>query len=103
MKFWSGSRRAARRWRNEMATIYKRSKKKGEPYHFQWFDHEGKRRSSKGFTDRGLTEEAAAKKENEARMRKLGLIDPAQEKAAEQQKTPIKGQLDAFERNLKKN
>ena len=43
-----------------MATVFKRNKKKGEPYWFQWKDHEGKRRTAKGFTDRGLTEQAAA-------------------------------------------
>ena len=86
-----------------MATIFKRSKKKGEPYCFQWFDHEGKRRTAKGFTDRGLTEQAAAKKEEEARLRKLKLIDPDQEKLAEQKRMPLKEHLDAFERSLKKN
>jgi hypothetical protein len=59
-----------------MATIFKRSKKKGATYFFQWFDHEGKRRTAKGFTDRGLTEQAAAKKQEEARLRKRRLIDP---------------------------
>jgi len=86
-----------------MASIFKRSKKKGEVYWFQWKDHEGKRRTEKGFTDRGLTEQAAAKKEEEARLRRLGMIDPEQERFAEQKKTPIKEHMDAFERSLKKN
>ncbi len=70
---------------------------------FQWYDHLGQRRTSKGFTDRGLTEQAAAKKEEEARLRRLGLIDPEQEKLAEQKKTAITEHLSAFERSLKKN
>ena len=86
-----------------MATIFKRSRKKGEPYSFQWFDHEGKRRTAIGFTDRGLTEQAAAKKEEEARLRKLGLIDADQERFTEQKKRPIEEHVEAFERSLRKN
>jgi site-specific recombinase XerD len=86
-----------------MASIFKRSKKKGSPYWFQWYDHLGKRRTSKGFTDRGLTEQAAAKKEEGARLRRLGLIDPEQEKIAEQRRTALTEHLDAFEKSLKKN
>ncbi|WP_254511401.1 tyrosine-type recombinase/integrase [Anatilimnocola floriformis] len=86
-----------------MASIFKRSKKKGSPYWFQWYDHLGKRRTSKGFTDRGLTEQAAAKKEEEARLRRLGLIDPEQEKIAGQRRTALTEHLEAFEKSLKKN
>ena len=82
-----------------MASIFKRDKKKGSAYWFQWLDHEGKRRTEKGFTDRGLTEQAAAKKEEEARLRRLGLIDPEQERFAEQKRTPLREHLDAFELN----
>jgi site-specific recombinase XerD len=86
-----------------MASIFKRSRNKGTRYSFQWLDHEGKRRTAIGFTDRGLTEQAAAKKEEEARLRKLGLIDADQERFTEQKKLPIKQHLDAFERSLRKN
>ena len=86
-----------------MATIYKRKNRKGKTYYsFQWVDHEGKRRAAKGFTDRQLTEQAAAKKEEEARLRKLGLIDPEQERLAEQKKSPIEDHLKQFEASLKK-
>ncbi len=40
-----------------MASIYKRNKKKNEPYTIQYFDHRGRRRTKIGFTDKGLTEE----------------------------------------------
>ena len=86
-----------------MATIYKRTKKKGEPYSIQWFDHEGKRRACKGFTDKGLSEQLAAKLEEEARLRRTGMIDPVQEKFMGQKRLPITDHLDAFERSLAKN
>ena len=68
-----------------MASIYKRSRDKGKknkPYYIQYFDHDGKRPGAKGFTDKGLTEQLAAKLENEVMLRKRGMIDPAQEQLA---------------------
>ncbi len=59
-----------------MASIFKRSRKKGEPYTIQYFDHLGKRKTVQGFTDRGLTEELAKKLEGEVRLRVTGLVDP---------------------------
>ena len=60
-----------------MASIFKRSKrKKNEPYWVQYTDHLGKRKTAKGFTDKGLTEQLAGKLESEARLRKTGMIDP---------------------------
>jgi hypothetical protein len=44
-----------------MASILKRQKRKNEPYTIQYFDHLGKRRTKKAFTDKGLSEELAAK------------------------------------------
>ena len=67
-----------------MASIFKLSRDKGKknkPWYIQYFDHEGKRVTEKGFTDKGLTEQLAAKLENEAMLRKKGLIDPVAEKA----------------------
>jgi len=67
-----------------MATIYKRDKrKKNEPYSIQYVDHAGKRRTTQGFTDKGLSEQLAAKLEAEARLRRTGLIDPEQERLVE--------------------
>jgi hypothetical protein len=50
-----------------MASIFKRRKGKHEPYTFQYTDHAGKRRTSVGYTDKGLTEQLAAKLETGAR------------------------------------
>ncbi|MGD9721456.1 MAG: tyrosine-type recombinase/integrase [Pirellulales bacterium] len=86
-----------------MASIYKRSKKKGERYTIQYFDHRGKRRTKLGFTDKGLTEELAGKLELEARMRTTGLIDPLLDRFAEQKRLPIDEHLDAFEESLADN
>ena len=53
-----------------MAAIFKRNKKdRNEPYTIQYLDHLGKRCTVKGFTDKGLTEQLAARLEGEARMR----------------------------------
>jgi site-specific recombinase XerD len=86
-----------------MASIYKRSKNKNEPYTIQYVDHSGKRRTEKGFTDKGLTEQLAAKLEGEARLRATGLIDPEQERFAEHRLAPIDGHLAAFEESLLDN
>lgn len=79
-----------------MASIFKRSKGKNVPYTIQYLDHLGDRRTEKGFTDKGLTEQLAAKFESEARLRASGLIDPAQEQLAGQKLSPIKGHIDEF-------
>jgi site-specific recombinase XerD len=87
-----------------MATIYKRKKgKKNEPYSIQYLDHEGKRRTTKGFTDKGLTEQLAAKLETEARLRQTGLIDPELEGFANHKMAPIEQHLTAFETSLADN
>ena len=86
-----------------MASIYKRERdrnKKGAPYYVGYTDHEGKRRTRKGFTDRGLTEQLGAKLEHEVMLRRRGLIDPVQEKLAAQKKVPVEGHLHAFEKGL---
>ena len=54
-----------------MATIYKRNKRqKNELYSIQYVDHAGRRRTTQGFTDKGLSEQLAAKLEANARMRR---------------------------------
>ncbi|MBX9791378.1 MAG: site-specific integrase, partial [Pirellulales bacterium] len=63
----------------------------------------GKRRTKKGFTDKGLTEELAGKLESEARLRSSGMIDPLQDKLAEQKQVPIANHLAAFEESLGEN
>jgi integrase len=86
-----------------MAAIYKRSKEKGACWEIQWKDENGDRRACKGFTDKGLTLQLAAKLEAEARMRRTGLIDPEQEKFLSHKQSPIQGHLDAFKLSLGDN
>jgi integrase len=80
-----------------MASIFKRRKAKNEPYWIQYKDHLGKRKTAKGFTDKGLTEELAAKLESEVRLRKTGLVDHEQEKFNDARLAPIEDQLAAFQ------
>ena len=86
-----------------MASIFKRSKRKNEPYSIQYTDHEGKRKTVKGFTDKGLTDQLAGKLETEARLRKTGLIDGELDRVAEHKQLPICEQLDAFKESLADN
>ncbi len=86
-----------------MATIYKRTKKKNEPYRIQYKDVDGKRKSVKGFTDKGLTEQLAVKLETEVRLRKSGLVDVNAEKALEVRKSDINPHLEAFEESRTDN
>ena len=86
-----------------MASIFKRSKRKNEPYWIQYTNHLGKRKTAKGFTDKGLTEQLAGKLESEARLRKTGLIDPEQERYAEVKQAALKTHLTAFEESLADN
>jgi len=89
-----------------MASVFKRkrdSRKRNAPWYVAYNDHLGKRRMRKGFTDKGLTEQLGAKLENEAMLRKRGLIDPAEEEAAERRKTPIAELLAAFETSLQRS
>ena len=86
-----------------MASIFKRSKRKNEPYTIQYLDHQGKRRTKKGFTDKGLTEELAAKLEGEARLRVTGLVDAEQDRLAQHKQAPLKDHLASFKKSLKHN
>jgi integrase len=86
-----------------MASIYKRTKRKNEPYTIQYVDHLGKRRTKKGFTDKGLTEELATKLESAARMRTSGLVDPIQDKVALHNLSSMDDHLGVFAENLAHN
>jgi hypothetical protein len=83
-----------------LAAIFKRSKKKGEPYTIQYFDHLGKRKTVQGFTDKGLTEELAKKLEGEVRLRTTGLVDPTLDDIANARSRPLNVLLDQFEKSL---
>jgi integrase len=87
-----------------MASIFKRNKRaKHGVYSIQYVDHDGRRRTVKGFTDKGLTQELASKLESEARLRKTGLVDPEQERFLDQKLSPLELHLAAYERSLADN
>ena len=85
-----------------MASIFRRQnqKKRHAPYYIEYTDHFGKRRTVKGFSDKGLSEQLAAKLESEALLRKRGIIDPDQEHFAQQKNSPVDVHLRAFEEKL---
>lgn len=87
-----------------MATLFKRNKKdRNEPYKIQYVDHLGKRCTVKGFTDKGLTEQLAARLEDEARMRQTGLIDPEMEQFNASKALPLEEHVQAFAKTLADN
>ena len=89
-----------------MASVFKRGRDKSKRrsvWYISYDDHQGKRRTKKGFTDKGLSEQLGAKLEQEAMLRKRGLIDAESERRTEQQKAPIEGHLEAFKESLSDN
>lgn len=89
-----------------MASVFKRGRdktKRRSVWYISYDDHQGKRRTRKGFTDKGLSEQLGAKLEHEAMLRKRGLIDAEGERRIELQKAPIEGHLKAFEESLTDN
>ncbi len=89
-----------------MATIFKRKRdsgKKNTHWWIQYFDHNGERKTAKGYTDKRKTEAKAAKLEEEARLRRDKLIDPKLEKARDQRLVSLEDHLKAYETHLKKN
>ena len=89
-----------------MASIFKRGRDKDKRravWYFSYNDHEGKRRTKKGYTDKGLTEQLAAKYEREAMLRRRGLIDPEDERRLKIKASPIEEHLKEFEESLGDN
>jgi len=86
-----------------MASIFKRTKRKSEPYTIQYLDHRGKRLTAIGFTDKGLSEELAGKLETEARLRRTGMVDAGLDRITVQRILPIEDQLLEFEEALSDN
>ncbi|MBX3412778.1 MAG: site-specific integrase [Pirellulales bacterium] len=89
-----------------MATIFKRARDKKNRqavYWIQYFDEQGKRRQVKGFTDRALSAELAAKLESEVRARTSGLVDPDLERASDQRRLPIDSHIKAFRKAIGHN
>ena len=87
-----------------MASVFKLGRdkgKRGAHWYFEYQDHLGKKRMKKGFTDKGLTKQLAAKMEMESRQRRLGLIDAEQEEHAEIRKSDVEKHLKDYERSLR--
>ena len=88
-----------------MTTVYKRAQDAGtkrQHWYFGYTDENGERQTRKGFTDKGQTEQLAAKIQHEAMLRRRGLIDPEDERAAEKRNTPLSEHVDAFEQSLRR-
>lgn len=86
-----------------MASIFKLGKdkgKKGSVYHIEYVDHRGRTRRKKGFSDKGLTNQLAAKIEHEVMLRREGLIDPKQDQLANQKRVPLAEHLAEFQKAL---
>lgn len=86
-----------------MASVFKLGKdkrKKGATYYLEYTDHTGRVRRRKGFTDKGLTTQLAAKLENEAMLRRQGLIDPEQERIAAMREVSLVGLIADFKASL---
>jgi site-specific recombinase XerD len=73
---------------------------KGSCYYVGWTDVNGKRRMRKAFTDKGLSEQLAAKLENEVMLRKRGLIDPEIDRLDQSARKPIEQHLAAYSKTL---
>ena len=83
-----------------MATIYKRTQDRGKrraPWYIGYTDHNGQRRTAKGFTDKAETERLAARLEDEARMIREGLKVPVSQSDL---RAPLEHHLDAFKEHL---
>jgi site-specific recombinase XerC len=86
-----------------MASIFKKSRDKGKknrPWWIEYVDANGDRAYAKGFTDKGLTEQLAAKLETEVMLRKRGMIDPENERLVAIKQSSIDTHLEVFERSL---
>ena len=87
-----------------MATIYKRSQDRGKrraPWYIGYTDHNGRRRTAKGFTDKAETERLAARLEDDARLIRQGLKEPDNELLAEHKHARISLHVGAFEDHLR--
>ena len=87
-----------------MASIFKLGKdkrRKGTVYHIEYVYHRGRTRRKKGFSDKGLTQQLAAKIEHDVMLRREGLIDLKQELLATQKSIPLPEHVLEFENALK--
>ncbi|MBL8826452.1 MAG: tyrosine-type recombinase/integrase, partial [Planctomycetaceae bacterium] len=88
-----------------MASVFKRKADRGKRnavYWIQYFDHNGKRRTKKGFTDKQLSEQLASKLENDAHQQRTGLVDPQQFRLAEHRRVLMADHLTDYEAGLRR-
>jgi integrase len=79
-----------------MASIFKRRKGKNVPYTIQYVDHLGKRKTKQAFTDKGLSEQLAAKLETDVRLRETGLVDAELDRLTSEIARAIDEHIDQF-------
>lgn len=87
-----------------MASVFKLGRDKGKRnahWYFEYQDQHGNRRMKKGFTDKWLTRQLAAKMEMESRQRRLGLIDVEQEVLAERKSSAVAKHLQDYDHSLR--
>src|SRR5262245_52246305 len=77
-----------------MASVFK--PKGRAKYVILYTDETGRRRKKTGATDKAVTQRLASKLENDVALRKQGLIDPASERFANQERRPIRDHLADF-------
>ncbi len=90
-----------------MASVKKLSRdkrKKNAPYYIQFFDHNGKRRTTKGCPDKGVSETKAAQIESLVERIKAGLATASELDAVlgKRQSPGVVGYLDDFEKSLRR-
>ncbi len=86
-----------------MASVFKKTRDKGRrgaAWYISYTNEDRQRKVVKGFTDKVLTEQLAAKLENEVLLFKRGLIDPQEKKYADHRRTPIELHLIEFQKSL---
>ncbi len=87
-----------------MASIFKRTadrSDKRKPYLITYTDERGRRRTITGCTDRAATEDIASKLATDVRLRKRGVLDPSQERIAEQGRRRIGEHFKEFVEHIK--
>jgi integrase len=79
-----------------MASIFKRNADKGRrgsTYYISYTDADGKWRTRKGFPDKAATETLARHLETEARLRRMGVIDPKVDRQLQAENRPLEDHL----------
>ena len=88
-----------------MASIYKRkqdNRNRRSAWYIGYKDHSGRRRTVKGYTDKGETERYAAKLEDDARLIRDGLKAPDEDARIKAKKAPIDSVIEEFRVHLER-